>query len=180
VSFRRPTADGIATKQGLLAILVGLYEKIDKPGGGNLTEFIKTVINETVTGGAAGGTLADFSSSDLVSTTLTTEWCAPEFCFPFLAIGIAKPTLNISAALYTASAGGTAQYRLRVGGVLGATGLPDTAGTLVGASAQASSAFGHQQITGTIPNPGGIVLVKLTMQAGTAAAKVRGLHVVVS
>lgn len=180
MSFRRPTAAGIATKDGLLAILVGLYEKIDKPGGGNLTEFVKTVINETVTGGAGGGTIADFASSELVSTTLTSEWASPTLCFPFLAIGIAKPTLNISAALYTASAGGTAQFRLRVGGVLGATGLPDAAGTLVGASAQASATFGQQQITGTIPNPGGIVLLKLTLQAGTAAAKVRGLHVVVS
>lgn len=179
MSFRRPTAAGIATKDGLLAILVGLYEKIDKPGGGNLTQFVKTVITETVTGGA-GGTIASFASSDLVSTTLTTEWAAPEFCFPFLAVGIAKPTLNIAAALYTASAGGTAQFRLRVGGVLSATGLPDAAGVVVGSSAQAASAFGKQEISGTIPNPGGIILLKLTMQAGTAAAKVRGLHVVVS
>lgn len=180
MSFRRPTAAGIATKQGLLDILVGLYERLDKPGGGNLTEFVKTVITETVTGGGGGGTIADFTSSDLVSTTLTSEWAAPEFCFPFLAVGIAKPTINIAAALYTASAGGTAQFRLRVGGVLGATGLPDASGIPVGACAQASSAFGQQEIGGTIPNPGGIVLVKLTLQAGTAAAKVRGLHIVVS
>lgn len=165
MSFRRPTAAGIATKDGLLDILVGLYERLDKPGGGGLTQFVKTI--------------ASFASSDLVSTTLTSEWAAPEVCFPFLAVGIAKPTLNIAAALYTASAGGTAQFRLRVGGVLSATGLPDAAGVVVGSSAQAASAFGKQEISGTIPNPGGIVLLKLTMQAGTAAAKVRGLHLVV-
>lgn len=179
MSFRRPTAAGISNKDDLLDILVGLYEKIDKPGGGNLTQFIKTVINETVSGGS-GGTLASFSSSDLVSTTLGTEWAAPELTFPFLAGLIAKPTLSIAAAIYGASAGGTAQYRLRVGGILSATGLPDAAGTLVGSAATALSTFGTQEIAGTIPNPGGIVLIKLTLQAGSAAAQVRGLHVVVS
>ena len=98
----------------------------------------------------------------------------------FLAGLIAKPTLTITAGLYTASAGGTAQYRVRAGGLLGATGLPDASGTLVGASAQASPTFGAQEISGTIPNPGGIVLVKLTMEPGSAAAKVRGLHLVVT
>jgi len=180
MSFRRPTAAGIATDQGLLDILVGLYEKIDKPAGGNLTQFIKTVINETVTGGSGGGVLASFASSALVSTTSGSEFAAPDLCFPFLCAGITKPTLDIAAALYTASAGGTAQFHLRVGGVLGATGLPDAAGTLVGSTAQASSTFGKQEISGTIPNPGGIVLLKFTLQAGSAAAKVRGVHVVVS
>jgi hypothetical protein len=179
VSFRRPTAPGIATKDGLLDILVGLYEKIDKPGGGNLTQFIKTVINESVTGGG-GGTLASFSSSDLVSTTLGTEWAAPELTFPFIAGAFAQPTLTFAAAIYGASAGGTAQYRLRVGGVLGATGIPDAAGTVVGAAATASGTYVTKAISGAIPNPGGIVLVKLTLQAGSAAALVRGLHVVVS
>lgn len=180
MSFRRPTLAGISTPAKLLDVLVGLYEKIEKPSGGNLTQFIKTVIDETITGGGGGGPLAGWATSELVTTTLTSEWAPPELCFPLVAGAIAKSTLTITAGLYTASAGGTAQYRLRAGGLLGATGLPDATGTLVGASAQASATFGAQEIGGTIPNPGGIVLLKLTLQAGSGAAKVRGLNVVVT
>ena len=168
MSFRRPTAKHIATPAGLLEVLVGLYEKIDKPGGGNLTQFIKTVINDTITGGGGGGTLASFPSSELVQVMPAAgEFFAPGFTFPLPGASIPKSTLTFAALLYTASAGGTAQFRLRAGGAL------------IGASAQASSSFQPQEITGTIANPGHTEIV-LTIQAGTGAAKVRGLYVAVS
>ena len=181
MSFARPTAAGIATPQGLLAILVGLYEKIDKPGGGNLTQFIKPVINETVTSGGAGGVLATLASSAQISDTSGAEWASPDLTFPLL-ITSAKPTLTFSAALYTASSADTAQFWLRVGGVLGAGGTVSPDGVVVGASAQASSGFTKQEISGTIPNPGGIVLGTLTMKTSApgASASVCGLQVTVS
>jgi len=183
VSFRKPTAAGIASKQGLLDILLGLYDRLEKPAGGNLTQFIQTVVNDTISGGG-GGALANFCSAALVtvpSSQGTSEWVSPDFTFPLLALLIPNPTITLTAAFYAASVSGTSQYRLRVGGVLGATGLPAADGSIVGAAATAASSFGAQEISGTIPNPGGIVLVKLTLQASVAgAAKARGLHVVVN
>jgi hypothetical protein len=69
-------------------------------------------------------------------------------------------TITLNIAFLAASQGGTATYRAYIGGT---TGVID--GTPVGTATRTGSAFFAIRINGTIPNPGGMVPVKITMQS---------------
>lgn len=79
----------------------------------------------------------------------------------------ANPAANVTldVAFMAASAAGTAVYRAYLGGTAGAID-----GVLVGMNTRPGTALAPIRINGTVPNPGGVQFVKITIQSSGPGA----------
>lgn len=129
-------------------------------GGSGGTTTVTTVINQSITNLTLVG--GGFSSDQQQSDSVNTETLV--YRFPVNAGLNPNATLKAIAALITEGTGTIRMYLDTASGTIGDTGTPS--GTLVGSASVPGTKF----ISGTpFANPGGMVYVKITVQAAPSA-----------
>lgn len=117
-------------------------------------------------GGAGGGGAVSVKDGQEYASSLGSEEIA--FQEPVNLGGIGAAALFLRAAVFVSSDSGTATFKAYLGGTLGSIN-----GTLIGSTTASSATLTAKEITGAVPNPGGVSIFTLTIRS--SAVNVAGV-----